>query len=77
MYSIEKLQRIIKEEDALIKELEASYPKIDITVGRFHPNNTNYEIHHTNVRDAYWRRRNWKEMLDGLTLQQAVERNIY
>jgi hypothetical protein len=39
----------VEEETALIAELEKSYPK--------DTNSTEWHIHHTKVRDAYWRRR--------------------
>jgi len=41
----------------LIKKLESSYPTYDNSVGRWHKNNSAYELHHVKIRDAYWQRR--------------------
>lgn len=52
------LNRQIAEQTALIAELESSYPdSYDPSAGRHAKVNRPTEIHHTKVRDAYWRRR--------------------
>lgn len=56
----------IQEETDLIKKLEKEYPKLDSSVHFYHKKNTAWHIHHTKVRDAYWRRRRLIAKRDGL-----------
>lgn len=64
-YTKEELIAKIEEETANIKRLEASYPTYVQDGGRYSQENRAWEIHHTEVRDAYWRRRIAQDRLDG------------
>lgn len=56
----------IEQETQLINKLEATHPKMDPNVGFYHKNNTPWHIHHTELRDAYWRRRRFIAKKEGL-----------
>lgn len=47
-------------------ELEKSYPTSD-------PNSKEWHIHHTKIRDAYWRRRMLTTRLEGGDLNATAE----
>jgi hypothetical protein len=62
----EELRQLIDKETEKIKTLEASYPELVEGKGLYDSANTPYHIHHTEVRDAYWRRRMFtSELNDG------------
>lgn len=63
----------IQAETDLIKQLETSYPPFDAKVGTYHPTNTPWHIHHTKVRDAYWRRRMLIAKRDGLNIDATAQ----
>lgn len=52
----------IEEETKLIKSLESSMPEYNPNIGRYHPDNIEFEKHWQKIEDAYWRRRKlWNE----------------
>ena len=51
------MKRTFNEETALIKKLQAECPALDMTVHKYHENNTSYHIAVQAINDAYWRRR--------------------
>ena len=51
----EELEQLIEQETALIKSLEAGE----------NPENLTPVQHETSIKDAYWRRRNWRSRLEG------------
>ncbi len=61
----EELQRKIQEESDKIATLEKSYPD------EWH--SREWWIHHTEVRDAYWRRRMLTTQLEGGDINQTAE----
>jgi hypothetical protein len=65
-YTEADLIQLIAFETAEIKRLEGSYPV-------FADNETNWNIHHTECRDAYWRRRMWQTRLDGGDILQTAK----
>ncbi|MCB0539976.1 MAG: hypothetical protein KDE33_20835 [Bacteroidetes bacterium] len=56
----------IQEETDLIARLEASYP--DVVIG-----SREWFIHHTKVRDAYWRRRMLLDQLEGRSSEETAK----
>jgi len=60
----EDLRKLIQDETELIAELEATRPTYDSEVGVYHSNNSHCHQHDTKIRDAYWRRRNWRAYLE-------------
>ncbi len=67
------LKQQIDEETNLIRTLENSYPEYVSKAGRYSPENRAFELHHTNVRDAYWRRRMLIAELENLSIQSALK----
>lgn len=70
-----ELEQLIKEEDELIVKLNASFPAYDNTVDRYHVYNTGYHQHVFKLKDAYWRRRNWVELM--IDTNFDISNNIY
>jgi hypothetical protein len=68
-----ELNKQIEEQTALIKELEKSYPKLDNSVGFYDAANTQWHIHHTELRDAYWRRRMLIAKRDGIDENETAK----
>lgn len=64
--SPEELKQKIQKETELIVELEKSCPTTD-------PNSTDWYIHQTKIRDAYWRRRMLTTRLEGGDLNATAE----
>ena len=73
----QELKDLMVKETELIKELEKSYPKIHGDVHEEHrlyrEDNLPWQIHHTKVRDAYWRRRMWQTELEGGDLTKTAQ----
>lgn len=66
MDTAKELNQKIQKETELIVELEKSYPTSD-------PNSKEWHIHHTKIRDAYWRRRMLTTRLEGGDLNATAE----
>jgi len=65
MRTKKELEDLIEQETATIKRLENNSPKSP----RMNGNRltTEWAIHETEIKDAYWRRRNWRGKLEDLT----------
>jgi len=64
------LDQQIEEQTKLIEELENSYPEL---VGKMYSDeNYKWHIHHTKVRDAYWKRRMLIAEKKGLNEEQTA-----
>lgn len=66
MDTAEELKQKIQKETELIVELEKSCPATN-------PNSTEWYIHQTKIRDAYWRRRMLTTRLEGGDLNATAE----
>ncbi|RJQ30299.1 hypothetical protein C4565_00510 [Candidatus Parcubacteria bacterium] len=69
----EELNKLIDKETELIKTLEKTYPVMEDPSNRYSHKNLPWEIHHTKVRDAYWRRRMLLTELGGGDLNKTAE----
>ena len=63
----------IAQETQNIETLEASYPESFPQFGRYHEKNRPFEVHHTKVRDAYWRRRMLTARKENLDLDATAK----
>lgn len=60
MKTTQQLRDLIRQETISIKELESSYPEWGDDPKRA---STPYVQHDQKIKDAYWRRRNWRDQL--------------
>lgn len=67
-HSKEELEKLVEKETATIAELEANPVPLDTTIHYHDRKNLPYHIYLTEIKDAYWRRRNWQDMLKGLDI---------
>lgn len=76
-YTKEELERKIKEDTALIAELEGKEVEPEYYCNsagepyRQYPKGV-YASHLQEIKDAYWRRRNWREKLENLELEEKM-----
>lgn len=68
-YDVSELKSLIQKETDLINELESTHvepeyhKRADGTPYYQYPTG-NYAVHLTKIKDAYWRRRNWRDALE-------------
>lgn len=69
------LEEQIAAQTQLIEELENGYKDVEYfpELGRHHKSNRKFNIHHTNVRDAYWRRRMLVAKLENFDLNETAK----
>lgn len=73
--SVEDLETLILIETNLISKLENT-PVTPEYHGNSHYAKGEYAVHLTEIQDAYWRRRTWREKLDELGKDDFVSQEI-